>query len=606
MNTILSQLKPQTEAERRWFDFIARHQGSPVQKALLLMLPYVRGIDHEGFVYRDRNLATEVNNFYTEAVRLWYELARDSSLDEQRRKLLYYSLLNDLYTDMQVRLSNQSLGAVVATLKILSIETRRFGYHANNGLYGLVITIAGSDRPKLNSIAESKLKWAVIKVSGVGTINDIPVDGYWVVYDWWHDSQGNRGALYIICDPIRSQTNIPVTNGTIEITDWQATSTDSSGGVNWTGAETRRRIEQVPAKYDAIRADYQKLVDAQRAIQAAGGDIQAVIKETEHIHEWQVIQSDMHGHYMIATALFNSLNSVYRSSNFADICRSESGQNGVAQQQLRALYIRFLAKEKEFKHMVRRLEDWQKRTGFEKLVHAIKTVGMAPVRAAYEILIRTNAFNIGVALYALKKKYPDKYEQFRSRWYSWGGNRTHLDELVERQASRFSKIYGGLAGLPHSSDIDPVEMSVLNTIGGLPIYMLRGTDEPTEPTGGDPNVPIDPQAAAAVGQSIQESRRTGELRLPTGVGAAVAAGATAATEGAAAPYAGIIGAAYEALAALVNSLGIKLRKDTPIEQGTVSINADNKPGGSSSGSDNTLLLLGGAALIGAMFFASKK
>jgi hypothetical protein len=68
-----------------------------------------------------------------------------------------------------------------------------------------------------------------------------------------------------------------------------------------------------------------------------------------------------------------------------------------------------------------------------KIQSAVKTIGMAPMRAAFLGLLRINAFNIA---YALKKQKDSKTANWNTirntKWAKFGGNRTELDSVVDK------------------------------------------------------------------------------------------------------------------------------------------------------------------------------
>ncbi|NMC98333.1 MAG: hypothetical protein GYA62_01235, partial [Bacteroidales bacterium] len=415
--------------------------------------------------------------------------------------------------------------------------------------------------------------WAVVKVAGIGTKNGIPADNYWIVYDWWNDAQGKRGALYIVAESNSNQLNIPVNTATIKILDWIADNKKTAGGNTWNENETRNFLSQINSKWENIKTKYNQVLAVKQKIDEAGGDISKIIKETNHIQDWMNIYSDAWGHYIIAQACYNSLSSVKNSSQFNDICQATSNDGIMARRQLKDIFERFYNQEDTFDKIAKRLEDWQKVSNFEKAWQAVKTVIAAPVRGFFELMIKKNLFMVGAHLYALKKQNPAKYENIRNMYYGWGGNRTNLDKDVDEAKKFFDKYY-------HEPAIGETEDNNI-----IPPVITTAQD--------NTKTSVNDKTAEAVAETVAKK----EIRMPQGIGVAVAEAVTAATSGSAAPYAAPIAAAYEVTAAAINSAHLKIggvknkNKNNPysenIDPGTINITPEGKD--NQTEKDNTLL-----------------
>jgi hypothetical protein len=73
----------------------------------------------------------------------------------------------------------------------------------------------------------------------------------------------------------------------------------------------------------------------------------------------------------------------------------------------------------------------------EKVKSAVKTVGLAPSRAALLGILAINGFGLASDLNKEKKAKSAKWDKMRNeKWPKWGGNRTQLDKTVENGAKR--------------------------------------------------------------------------------------------------------------------------------------------------------------------------
>jgi hypothetical protein len=449
-------------------------------------------------------------------------------------------------------------------VKIDYFETTRY-WHATDGAHGtkdinnICIRISQSDTVAVSAIPEDQFHFRMVNITGLGSVEGVNLDGYWLIQDWYnYPDATKRSFIYLAGEfqnNIRSQK--PKGNATMEFTDWviDGSHRKMAGGAKWNSkSEALGWLNQSAGKIDNIRSKADLVKTTYNNIQAAGGDISKIIKETTHINQWLTIYSDYSGYWNMAEAAWRSINMIQKDSQYADMCNEP-----VARAQLKDLFERLYTCEAKFVQIEKDLTDWKKITDFEKAWQLAKTFAEAPLRGLLEVFITQNVFRMGSVLYALRHFDPKRnpankdnsisYENFRSIFYSNGGDRTRLDKWVEDNKSNYEKQFSNTSNFTGFSG-DEVKSTIKSK---KEIYNYAdATNEP----------------------SNSLFVKDGKIHLQNGLGTAataavggiIAATMTPATYSAAKPY--LIGASaiYESTAVAVNLVGIPLGttiKNTP-------------------------------------------
>gem|GEM_PF-7093170 len=268
----------------------------------------------------------------------------------------------------------------------------------------------------------------------------------------------------------------------------------------------------------------------------------SVIKETQHLTDFNNIVGDLEFWYWYAEAAYNQCDGLKNTNNpfystqkhlqkISDIYKMAAG--------------RMLAAEEDFLKKEARIKDWMKVTKFEKLVQAAKTVAFAPIRAIVEACIHVNLFGTATALALEKQRKPGQYEQTKNTWRDMGGDRTKFENAVADGATKPAKLAGKNLG--------------------------------------------------------EEEADQKYVKLPVGVGTTAATFISASLGPEVAPFAVPAGVVVDGLCKAVNAAKIPLKKDEPnvTDPGAENFDfnfPDYKGDGGEEGGSNKALIFGGFGL----------